>query len=90
MKKAIQLDDEERDLLESYEAGEWQPTVGSADLLLEAARATLAKSRRINLRLSEMDLVSLQRRAAREGIPAQTLMGSILHKYATGILREAS
>ena len=89
MKKAIQLDHEERDLLASYEAGEWQPT-GSAEPLVAAARATLAKSRRINLRLSEMDLISLQRRAAREGIPSQTLMGSILHKYATGILREAS
>jgi predicted DNA binding CopG/RHH family protein len=53
------------------------------------ARATLAKTRRVNLRLTEMDVVSLQWRAAREGIPAQTLMGSILHKYATGQLAEA-
>lgn len=52
-------------------------------------RATLAKTRRVNLRLTEMDMVSLQRKAAREGIPAQTLMGSILHKFATGQLAEA-
>lgn len=87
MKKSIHLDTEERELLDSYEAGEWKATESSDDLV-SIARATMAKSRRVNLRLTEMDLVSLQMRAAREGIPAQTLMGSILHKYATGMLRE--
>ena len=85
--KSLHLDSEEQDLLESYEAGDWveQSPVG----YVHAAKAALAKTRRVNLRLSEMDVVSLQRRAARDGIPTQTLMGSILHKYATGLLKEA-
>lgn len=85
--KNLHLDPEEQELLESFEAGEWvdRSSVG----YVHAAKAALAKTRRVNLRLSEMDVVSLQRRAARDGIPAQTLMGSILHKYATGLLKEA-
>ena len=77
--KKIQLDKEARDLLDSYEAGEFREATITGSLV-GMARATLAKTRRVNLRLTEMDVVSLQRRAAREGIPAQTLMGSILHK----------
>jgi predicted DNA binding CopG/RHH family protein len=86
--KTLRLDAEEQELLESYEAGEWVAS-GSPEALRPMARATLAKTKRVNLRLSDMDLISLQRKAAREGIPPQTLMGSILHKYATGLLREA-
>lgn len=86
--KKIQLDKDEQELLERYQNGEFQETSNTGSLV-EMARATLAKTRRVNLRLTEMDVVSLQRRAAREGIPAQTLMGSILHKYATGQLAEA-
>jgi predicted DNA binding CopG/RHH family protein len=85
----IQLDQEEQELLASYEAGEWVES-GPAGHLVEIAKATLAKTRRVNLRLSEMDVVSLQLRAAREGIPPQTLMGSILHKYATGLLKDVA
>jgi len=85
--KRIELEPEESELLEAYEAGVLRESKSSTDFAA-VARNTLAKSHRVNIRLSEMDVVSLQRRAAREGIPPQTLMGSILHKYATGQLRE--
>jgi predicted DNA binding CopG/RHH family protein len=49
----------------------------------------MKKNRKINIRISENDLSALQRRAAREGIPYQTLIGSVLHKYVSGFLKEA-
>jgi predicted DNA binding CopG/RHH family protein len=49
-----------------------------------AARATLKKNKRVNIRISESDLEQLQRRAFEEGIPYQTLMTSVLHKFAYG------
>ncbi len=52
------------------------------------AKATLKKDRRVNIRLSAKDLEALQRRAAEEGIPYQTLMASVLHKYVSGRLVE--
>jgi len=49
----------------------------------------MKKNRKINIRISENDLSAIQRRAAREGIPYQTLIGSVLHKYASGFLKDA-
>ena len=49
------------------------------------ARATIKKDKRVNIRISERDLKELQRIALREGLPYQTLISSILHKYVTGI-----
>jgi len=49
----------------------------------------MKKNRKVNIRLSENVLSALQRRAAREGIPYQTLIGSVLHKYVSGFLKEA-
>lgn len=89
--KKIELDREEQDLLASFEDGEWQSV---PDLLTEIeryrqqARATLKKDRRVNIRLSAGDLEAIQRRAVEEGIPYQTLMASVLHKYAAGRLVE--
>jgi predicted DNA binding CopG/RHH family protein len=58
-------------------------------LYLQAARSTMAKTKRVNIRLSTSDLVDIQNRALREGLPYQTLMSSILHKYASGQLHES-
>ena len=85
------LDPEEQDILESYERGEWQPVKDEQAEIARyraAARATLKKDSRVNIRISKSDLEALQLRAVEEGIPYQTLMGSILHKYATGRLVE--
>ncbi len=58
------------------------------ELLQQAARNTLNKDKRINIRISSRDLGSLQRRANRYGMPYQTLISSILHRYVSGDLQE--
>lgn len=87
----MKLDDEEKALLASFEVGEWIPIPRqnrAQKRYALQAQATLRKDRRINLRLSRRDLEAIQRRAAVEGLPYQTLISSLLHKYASGRLRE--
>jgi predicted DNA binding CopG/RHH family protein len=89
----IRLDREEAELLDSYEAGEWRSVEGreaEGRRYHEYARATFGKDRRVNIRISSKDLEGLQRRALEEGIPYQTLIASILHKYVSGRLVERS
>lgn len=88
-KRAVVLDEEEQDVLSAFEAGQFTPLASGTDYRM-MARNTLRKNRKINIRIAENDLDALQRRAAREGIPYQTLIGSVLHKYAGGFLREAN
>lgn len=83
------LDREEKDILESFERGEWvsvRDRKTEISRLGTAARATLRKNRRINIRLSDRDVIGLQAKAAEEGIPYQTLIASVLHKFLTGTL----
>jgi predicted DNA binding CopG/RHH family protein len=87
--KKIILDEYEKEVLEAYEDGRLKPSKSQADYQTIAIN-TLKKNRKINIRISENDLTALQRRAAREGIPYQTLIGSVLHKYASGFLKEAT
>ncbi len=87
----LKLTPEELELLASYENEEWQSLKNikeQKETYRAYARATFRKDRRINIRISEKDLLALQKRAAREGIPYQTLVSSILHKYASGTLIE--
>jgi len=84
----IRLEEYEQEILELYEDGRLKPASGGDDYQA-IARTTLKKNRKINIRLPENDLIALKRRAAREGIPYQTLIGSVLHKYASGFLKEA-
>ncbi len=82
---------EEKAILDAVEAGEWRstgPTKGERQGLARAATATLRKDRRVNLRISSRDLEAIQRRAVADGLPYQTLISSVLHKYADGRLRE--
>ena len=85
------LDKQERELLKSVESGEWK-SVGRKNKELEKykeyARATFKKDRRVNIRISNKDLMAIQKRALMEGIPYQTLISSILHKYLSGRLKE--
>ena len=53
-----------------------------------AARATAVKDKRVNIRLSAVDLLDIQAKALEEGMPYQTLIASVLHKYVTGKLSE--
>lgn len=88
----MKLDAEEAGLLASFERGEWRSTgnvTRQRKAMAAMARATLRKDRRINIRLSARDLELIQGRAAAEGMPYQTLVASVLHKYAAGRLRSA-
>jgi len=79
---------DEDEILKSFDDGEWQ-SVGDPHRridLKEYARATLLKDKRITLRLSSGDLMAIQSIAVEEGIPYQTLISSIVHKYVTGRL----
>jgi predicted DNA binding CopG/RHH family protein len=85
------LDAYEEELLAAFEKGELQSVSPSkADLtkFKAAASATFIKDRRINIRLSSPDLMDIQARALEEGIPYQTFIASVLHKYASGRLVE--
>ena len=84
------LDKEEQEILDAFDAGEFKsvmtPTRKRA--AQTAAEESLKKDKRINIRLSGRDLIALQRRAAKEGLPYQTLVSSILHKYVSGNLMD--
>ena len=82
----------EEEILASFERGEWQSVPDLKDEIAryaENASATLIKDKRINIRLSSRDLEDVQTRAAEEGMPYQTLIASVLHKYVSGRLVEA-
>ena len=91
MKRTI-LDQEEKDILDSFDKGEFKPVKNkTAEMakLRQYAVNTMQKNKRINIRLSERDLFGIQTKATEEGLPYQTLISSILHKYLAGSLREA-
>jgi predicted DNA binding CopG/RHH family protein len=90
MRKII-LKDEEKDILDSYDRGEWRPVKNQKQeikKLQQYARNTIQKDKRINIRMSSKDLDQVQVIAAQEGIPYQTLISSIIHKYVSGYLME--
>ena len=90
MKKMV-LNDEEKDILDSYDRGEWKPVKKRKQeikKLQKYARNTLQKDKRINIRMSSKDLDQVQAIAAQEGIPYHTLISSIIHKYVSGYLIE--
>ena len=80
------LDAEELEILEAYNNGKLNGSPVSK-LMMTAAKETLKKNKNINIRISENDLESIKLLAAREGMPYQTLIGSLLHKYASGYLK---
>lgn len=83
--KYFELDQEEKEILEAYERGEFIPVKNQTKARNEAiaaAKNTLNKTKNINLRISERTLFNLKSKAAEEGLPYQTLASSILHKFA--------
>ena len=81
---------EER-ISEDYEKGRFRsvaPSKAELKNFKEAARATFIKNRRVNVRLSSPDLMDIQTRAVEEGVPYQTLIASVLHKFVTGRFTE--
>ena len=84
------IDDYEREVLDAFEKGQLKSVASKAELekFKAAARATAIKDRRVNIRLSSGDLSDIQVKALEEGVPYQTLIASVLHKYVTGQLAE--
>ena len=86
-----EIDADEKELLDSVERGEWKSASGGRrerTRYSRYAKATFRKDRRLNIRLSSKDLEAIQKRALAEGLPYQTLISSLLHKYASGRLKE--
>jgi predicted DNA binding CopG/RHH family protein len=87
----LKLQADELELLASYENEAWQSVKNVKEQAAQYqayARATFRKDKRVNIRISEKDLLDLQKRAMKDGIPYQTLISSILHKYVSGALTE--
>ena len=85
------LDEEEQEILTAYEDGKTRRVADTVSLLArhrEYAEATFRKDARLNIRISSKDLRGLQRRALADGIPYQTLVASVLHKFVEGRLSE--
>ena len=86
-----ELSAEERDVLDRFERGEIRSASDAeleAELARQAARNTFNKTRRVNLRVTERDFNLAHARAREEGIPYQTLLSSVIHKYLSGRLTE--
>jgi len=89
----IKLTKKENEILKSFEDEEW---VSAPDFskrkqeLIRFARNTLKKDKRLNIRISERDLNELQRKAVKEGLPYQTYVASIIHKFVSGALIETN
>jgi predicted DNA binding CopG/RHH family protein len=84
---------EEKEILEALESGEIEierPSDAFLKKLAKAADNTFKKEKRINIRLSNHDLVGIQRKASKKGIPYQALISGLIHQYVEGDLIEKS
>ena len=85
------LDKDEQEILDSFERGEWKSVQNVKSEIMkhrQYARKTLKKDKRVNIRISSKVLEEIQALAVEQGIPYQTLMSSILHRYVSGYLIE--
>lgn len=84
-------DNYEKKIIKSYENNEWQSVKNlkkKKTNYQELAKNSLKKDKRINIRISEKDLEDIQKHAVSEGLPYQTLIASVIHKYNSGLLVE--
>jgi predicted DNA binding CopG/RHH family protein len=91
MNMKTKLTKEEKEILDSFEKDEWVPVANLSKRkkeLVAYARNTLRKDKRLNIRISERDLLELQKKAVNEGLPYQTYVSSIIHKFLNGSLVE--
>jgi predicted DNA binding CopG/RHH family protein len=85
----VRLTEEEKEILDSFEKNEWVPVKNLSkrkEELMQYARNTLKKDKRLNIRISQRDLNELQRKAIIEGLPYQTYVSSVIHKFVNGKL----
>lgn len=83
----MKIKGEDKEILGAYEGGTFKSVPNVKKEIAryrEYAKSTLHKNKRINIRISETDIVHIQRKAVENGLPYQTLISSILHKYANG------
>ncbi len=88
----VKLSKDEKKLLKAVEAGRFESVLTKKRRaeLIAAAKNTTRKDKRINIRISNRDLLAIQLKASKEGIPYQTLVSSIIHKYISGSLKDVS
>jgi len=85
----MKLSKQEKEIVESVERGDWRSVRGVKKQMKryrDYARATVRKDKRVNIRMSEKDLIHLQKKAMEEGLPYQSLISSVLHRYVNGRL----
>jgi predicted DNA binding CopG/RHH family protein len=90
--KKRKLNPEDQEVLEAFDAGEFESDLKDErrTQLAQLAEETIKKDKRINIRISSRDLEALQRRAIEEGLPYQSLVSSVLHKYVSGSFKDIS
>jgi predicted DNA binding CopG/RHH family protein len=90
--KNKKLNPEDLEMLDAFEAGEFESDLKDErrTQLVKSAEETIKKDKRINIRISSRDLEALQRRAMEEGLPYQSLVSSVLHKYVSGGFKDIS
>ncbi|MDP8219154.1 MAG: hypothetical protein P9M03_10560 [Candidatus Theseobacter exili] len=87
------IDEEEKELIDSIDNNEWNEVKNVDNFKMQArqyADATIKKDQRMNIRISERDLKNLKVKAFEEGLPYQTLVSMVLHKYLYGKYQEKS
>ena len=85
--KYFELDDYEKEILKDYEKGKFKPVRNHEQEKARYqayAKAALDKTKNVNIRLSESDLLKIKALALRKGIPYQTLVASVIHQYSNG------
>ena len=90
--KKYKLDKEEKEILDAIEGGKWdfvKSKKADFERYVQIAKNTLRKDQRMNIRISKTDLNGIKAKAAEEGIPYQTLVASVIHKYISGNLMAA-
>ena len=90
--KKYHLDKEEQEILDAIESGRWEsvkPKKTALAYYAQIAKNTLKKNQRMNIRISKSDMDRLKAKAVEEGVPYQTLVTSVLHKYVSGRLAAA-
>jgi len=85
----MKLNNEEREILDHFNSNGFELDSSKNDVHSAYARNTLKKDKRINIRISSRDLEGIQRKAIKEGLPYQSLIASVLHKYVSGQLTES-
>lgn len=90
--KNKKLNPEDQEMLDAFESGELKSDLKDdrRTQLTKVAEETIKKDKRINIRISSRDLEALQRRALEEGLPYQSLVSSVLHKYVSGGFKDIS